>query len=361
MKIGIITHHYVKNYGAFLQAKGLIEILSRIYPAAQIEIIDYVYFSHWGKNILHVLHFRKGIDTLQSYAMKIKQLAMFSKYEHTLPRSKKVRSADDIKKLNYDLIVFGSDEIWDRKGRGFRKLKYGVGMNDFVGNMIAYAPSVGKVDGDEPLPQELAEGMKNFSRISARDTETQKMVRNIGINAPIVLDPTLLYSFEKDLQEEKVVARDYRYILIYDCKLTEQQVEIIRVYSKEHNLEIVGGGDSKAYYTKNNLCMTPYEWVSLFKNADFVITGTFHGTIFSVKYRKDFIAFPTEKNRVRKISSLLNNLCLTERLAQTDDVDVMQKLLHQKTDYQKCDEIICHMEKESLNFLSLKESASDVR
>lgn len=53
MKIGILTHHYVKNYGAFLQMKEMYETLQRLYPEAEVTVINYVNQKHWRRNILH--------------------------------------------------------------------------------------------------------------------------------------------------------------------------------------------------------------------------------------------------------------------------------------------------------------------
>jgi len=351
MKIGVITHHYVKNYGAYLQARGLTEILKKVYPDASVEIVNYVNRKHWIKNIIHILHYRNGADNLKTYSNKIRQLIMFSHYEHSLRISSPVKSAQEIKNLQYDLLVFGSDEIWDRQGRGFRPLKYGVGMRNAAKRMIAYAPSVGKVSGEEPLPLELKEGLKNFDAISARDVQTQIMVAQIGVEAPLVLDPTLLYDFDCDLKEENTHNLPFKYILIYDCKLKEDQVESLTRYAQDNHLEIVGGGDYKPYYTKEYICLTPYEWVNLFKNAELVITGTFHGTVFSVKYKKNFISFPTEKNRIQKISSLLNVFGLTCRLLDGEDANLLVRMINTKVDYSNTETVMKKMYEKSIHFL----------
>lgn len=70
MRIGILTHHYVKNYGAFLQMKAMYETLRRLYPKAEIVVVNYVNPRHWRKNIIHILHFRFGIDTPATYIKK---------------------------------------------------------------------------------------------------------------------------------------------------------------------------------------------------------------------------------------------------------------------------------------------------
>ena len=66
MRIGILTHHYVKNYGAFLQMKGMYETLQRLYPEAEVTVINYVNQKHWRRNILHILCFIRKQKTLHA-------------------------------------------------------------------------------------------------------------------------------------------------------------------------------------------------------------------------------------------------------------------------------------------------------
>ena len=162
MRIGILTHHYVKNYGAFLQMKAMYETLRRLYPKAEIVVVNYVNPRHWRKNIIHILHFRFGIDTPATYKKKIQQLQTFTKYEHTIPRTHSVKSAEEIATLKLDLIVLGSDEIWNLCGSGYHPLKFGTGLEEQ--QTIAYAPSVGAVTEDTEVPAEVASGLKNIHK-----------------------------------------------------------------------------------------------------------------------------------------------------------------------------------------------------
>lgn len=81
---------------------------------------------------------------------------------------------------------------------------------------------------------------------------------------------------------------------------------------------IIGAGDYKTFYDEGFIDLTPYEWVDLFRNAEKVITGTFHGTVFSIKYNKSVLCYPTEKNRINKIRSLLSDMKIASRLLKVD-------------------------------------------
>lgn len=235
MRIGILTHHYVKNYGAFLQMKGMYETLQRLYPEAEVRIINYVNQKHWRRNIIHILHFRPGIDTLSTYVEKIRQLRTFTKYERSIPRTRSVKTAKEIIDLKLDLIVLGSDEIWNLCGSGYHPLKFGTGLENQ--RTIAYAPSVGAVTEETAVPEDVFSGLKHLDRISGRDVESLKFVeRACGRKAEKMLDPTFLYNFDMDIERENIKPKPYRYILIYDCKLTEPMAKQLQEYGRYRNV-----------------------------------------------------------------------------------------------------------------------------
>lgn len=332
MKIGILTHHYVKNYGAFLQMKGMYETIKRLYPNADVLIIDYVNGKHWIKNIIHVLHYRRSIDNPFIYSKKIRQLLIFTKYEMSLPRTKKVNCAEDITKLDLDLIILGSDEIWNLHSSGYHPLKFGCGLENI--NIVAYAPSVGAVTDDTVIPEEIKEGLINIKRVSGRDIETIKFLkRATDWDATKMLDPTFLYNFDKDIKVEGIQPKPYKYILIYDCKLTDVMIEKLQRYAKKKKYKILGAGDYKPFYDDQTIDITPYEWVDLFRNAEKIVTGTFHGTVFALKYDKEVVCYPTEINRINKISSLLADMGMSERLLRIGREAELINLLDTKLDY----------------------------
>ena len=88
-----------------------------------------------------------------------------------------------------------------------------------------------------------------------------------------MLDPTFLYNFDTDIERENIKPKPYRYILIYDCKLTEPMVKQLQEYAKKNDLKIIGAGDYKTFYDEGFIDLTPYEWVDLFRNAEKVINN----------------------------------------------------------------------------------------
>ena len=72
----------------------------------------------------------------------------------------------------------------------------------------------------------------------------------------------------------------------------------LQEYAKKNDLKIIGAGDYKTFYDEGFIDLTPYEWVDLFRNAEKVITGTFHGTVFSIKYNKSVLCYRQHGNNV---------------------------------------------------------------
>lgn len=351
MKIGIITHHYVKNYGAFLQARALMGAIEENFPSAEVSLVNYINPNHWFRNILHIVHFKIGRDNLKSYRQKVGQLLVFSKYEHSLPRSKRVHNPEEIEKLGYDVLIIGSDEVWNFTALGYHPLKFGYGFSKNT-SISTYAACAGAVTDDTPIPEEAAKGLENLNMISVRDIWSQKFVaRASGREAELVLDPTFLYNFDRDIDERNIQPKPYRYILIYECQLTEKQIVMLKKYAAEHDLKVIGGGNYQTYYDDITISLTPYEWVNLFRNAEAVITGTFHGTVFSIKYKKKFVSYPTMKNRILKIHSLLCDFRLEDRLLTPEHEDELLSVMLSEVPYEQAYRRIEAKKEFSLNFL----------
>lgn len=350
MKIGILTHHYVKNYGAFLQAKALYETVRALYPEADVRFINYINLNHYFRNVLHVLRVKPGKRMITSAVNRFRQLSMFSEYERQLPVTSRVHNAEEIMKLDLDLIIVGSDEVWRINGTGYHPLKYGCGINH--PDMICYAPSVGDSTEGKDIPENLSSGLKNFRKHSCRDQKTMEFLyQQTGIRAPIMPDPVFLYDFENETKKY-MLRQDHRpYILIYDCKLTEMMIQELREFAEEKGMLIVGAGSEQEWYDRSMMSCNPYEWISLFRNAELVITGTFHGTAFSVKYGINAVCYPTENNRIDKIRSLLESIHMEECLLSMGNETDFVRYLHSKRDFTKARAMLAEMKGKALEFL----------
>jgi len=234
MKIGILTHHYVNNFGAFLQTYALQEALKQTFPGDEIVVIDYRNLKHFAIGTAGWFRFRK-YDFWKGWREKIKLPGTFRRERKKwLNLTKRCYTSAAVEKLGLDLIVFGSDEIWNYKDyKANDKIKFGAGLTGRPGCgsqhrcslFVAYAPSVGQSYGsqcspsqqkreqpgcdpqgreqpgcdpqpEENIPSYVRDGLKRFDILSARDDGTEELVLKITGRRPCrVLDPTFLVDF----------------------------------------------------------------------------------------------------------------------------------------------------------------------
>lgn len=348
MKIGILTHQYINNYGAFLQAWALREAISELFPEDEVQIIDYVNIKHYIINAGGWFRFYKNRETLKEWFSKIHLPNTFAKARNQeMVLSKRCFNARQINELAFDCIVVGSDEVWNyRDTKGNAELKFGVGLT--CKNLIAYAPSVGKTAADEAIPQYVIDGIRKFKRISARDDLTEQLVEQVTGNAPKrVLDPTFLAEFPR----AELKAKRKPYILFYYCEnLPENILNQIFSYAKEYGLAVYGAGECDKRYSEVTVNLTPFEWVEMFQNSEFVFTGTFHGAVFSILNRRQFKVYLTNESRIKKVTALLSDLQIANRPIKEDfcfDLESMKSEIN----YEKVYDVIEQNRQSSKQYL----------
>ncbi|MCR5770842.1 MAG: polysaccharide pyruvyl transferase family protein [Butyrivibrio sp.] len=354
MKIGILTHHYVKNFGAYLQAYSLINTLKNKYPNAQIEIIDYRVGKHEYKNGIHYFGFKASRgDTLSGYFGRVGLFFTFLKYENSLKHSQRFKSSSEIDHNSYDLIIIGSDEVWNYNDIAYDPVKFGYGLN---GNAITYAASAGNSKYNEDIDPKIIEGLNNLKAIAVRDDVTEQLAYELThqkVNR--VLDPVFLYEYKSECSKkvERIVSQK-DYILIYDCVLNENQIKTLVKYANDNNLNILGAGEYRNWYSSTDTVnISPFEWIYLFEHAKTVLTGTFHGTSFAVKYNKPFAVYATFPNRISKVKSLLKMFDLESRIV-TDPNTNLIGILENDIKYEKVNNVIADMKNQSLDYLFSK-------
>lgn len=321
MKIGIITHHLINNYGAFLQGWALSEKIKMLFPSDEIYIINYIMPKQNIINVGGFFRFYPKSETLVSWLNKITQPAIFGKarkeYYNT---TKAVYNAEQINALGMDCIVIGSDEVWnylDKKSYSIVKFSGGLKAD----RIIAYAPSVGK-STEAPVPGEVKNAMKGFNALSARDVSAQGLCeRVLGVKPLMVCDPTLLTSTPRVDNEKIRRLTEKPYILFYYCNgIPKELKEKIIADAKHKGYRVLGGGEYDRLYSDMSVRLTPFEWAELFRRAEYVYTGTFHGVMFSIINRKNFSVYASIESRVKKISALLDQFGIENRDIVKDGV-----------------------------------------
>ena len=335
-KIGILTHHYIHNYGAFLQGYALQEAVKKLYPNDEVYMIDFVNKKHAVKNTLGWFRYNPNKDSIKSYMQKIKLPRIFKKTQKKYYNlTKRIKNTEDLNNLNLDAIIVGSDEVWHYEDIARHPMKFGYEVK--VPKLIAYAPSTGSSNVKEGIPEYVKEGMKNFTGLSARDDNAEELIKNVlGKECTRVLDPTLLYEFPEYSSKFVDYIKSQKYILMYYCdKLPDTIKNEIIEYANKNGYKIFGAGEYKKWFTETFVDINPFEWVEMFRNAQIVFTGTFHGAVFSIKSRKNFYVYLTNPSRIKKVGSLLKQFGIEDRTMNNENVDKIFNNIENNINYEE--------------------------
>lgn len=335
MKIGILTLHHAINYGAFLQCYALQEVLKSL--GHNVSVIDYS--PRFFKKDYAVANF-DGFKSLSLYRKLRRVLGIILLFIPRIIRRvvflKSIKSYlriygnsfSDIEETDisfYDVIVFGSDQIWNSKiTRGFDSVFWGD--FNFQGKKITYAASAGD---DFSILENDIESFKNsllnFSSISVRERRLEKfLIDKYNVPSETVLDPTLLLDDGKWSEFAGERRKNEKYLLLYIVIPSPEAKRIARKIAKELNLKIkeIFPSASPNPMSWANASCSPSNFVRLFRDSQFVVTTSFHGTSFAINFHKEFYAVNTGMPNER-ILSLLRLTGLEDRyINSADNVNV---------------------------------------
>jgi len=339
MKIALITIHYHNNYGAVLQAFATKKILSQY---GEVETINY--FNPHLQYELDLIRFKPSIHAIKMVIHDIFRLKdrnrvikKFKKFIESKMNLSKLVTRHDIENgaIGYfDVYVCGSDQIWNASlnfnKNGEPDSIYFLNFADKKAKKISYASSMGQhyrlTDSQQEKIKDL---LKDFITISVRESDAQGVLSQLlGREVFHVLDPTLLLSKEEWL-EALEIDKNYKsqkedYILVYSVSKTPLIKKAVESFVSKLGNKVVIIDQAFKPFINTNLHIRdagPIEFIELFANARLVITDSFHGTCFSINFKKPFVAVSPVWHGGNRIESLLNLLGLKERLLN-DEKDI---------------------------------------
>ena len=363
MKIGILTFHYAHNYGAILQAYALraflrnnghtVNILDYRNEAIESEYIGDLLYKYGMKDLLHIRRLPKWIssrkDTRAAQPYWHRRCESFNSFikKYILEEDCVRLRKEDMPLLDYDAFVVGSDQVWNQYlERGIDSIYF----LDFKTNArkIFYAAS----NGYDHIPNE---SMDYYKRVLTRSTfvgtREKSLAEQINIHcdteAHFVIDPSLLLDAECYDELSSTKKHDKKYVMayfIYEDKHTQDIAEFI---ARVLGVELV---EFHCFYRRDleghiqYTDKSPSEFLTYIKNAEFVVTNSFHGTAFSIIYKKMFYSVFDKDTRK---GDLLSSLGLDDRhIYNASDVD-----LNKAIDYQDVYDRLDVIRKESACFL----------
>ena len=263
----------------------------------------------------------------------------------------------NIPNRNFDAYICGSDQIWSA-------LKLPINPQLFLNRVkpnckIAYAPSMGL----DTLPLYYINKTKNyisdFKYLSVREISAKKALKeHMELDALQVLDPTMLVGTEMWnglLIKERKIVLDYEYIFGYFLgEISDDVIRCINEIAEGREVIILPyEEDSEKVINGKYLLADPLDFVNLIKNAKYVLTDSFHGSVFSVLYDRQFVV--TKRTHVRRVAqtsriiSLLSKFGLEKQYCQ--HTEEMIDALKTTIDYSSKSQILQDEQKISRDFI----------
>lgn len=370
MKIGIVTFNSAHNYGAVLQAWALQEYLkSQGHDPSiinyRINNIDKIYRIYKPKNPFKSKTMNKAVHKAQlvkAYGRdkdKYKRYKAFEKFINktlntTQPPAMNFTQLSQ-RDWDFDVMISGSDQVWNGS---FTKMNGGYFL-DFGRpeiKRISYAASIGK---DEISPEEELKFQKyihNFDYISVREQKAKEQVMKFTDEpVELVCDPTLLLPRSKydELKVDPKINQKYIYVHnVHLVKIDERLNAMAEELSRKTGLPIV---HNRPDYSYTNECGKflgggPNEFLGWIAHSEYVITNSFHATVFAMIYHRNFITIPHFKNPDR-MRYLLSSLGIPEHL-MGDPNEIPDDLSTFEIDYDMVEEKRAAMTESSKAFLT---------
>lgn len=254
-------------------------------------------------------------------------------------------SMDDVKRHGVEALIVGSDQIW--RPVMYDAVKYyflGFTMNSDI-LRIAYAPSVALDEWpyDSKTTSELKELSKKFSAISVREKSSVKLIKdNIDAISEWVLDPTMLLNKEDYLEVCKDVPQSKEhFVFAYILDMTEEKRSMA-----EQTAKLLGC--SVQYLSSENVKAedTIEKWLAKFRDSKFVVTDSYHGTVFSLIFQKQFYTFYNNYRGNARMDTLKELLGLEDRFLQHP-----KEAINSPIDYEQVESNINVMRNKSKKFL----------
>lgn len=332
MKIGILTHPQSTNYGGILQCYALCTYLRKLNhePIVIQRVADKSFFL-WSivRNILRVCHFPRyyhpeTVDRMVNIRPFIQKHLARTEPVNSQNKMKKV-----CKKYGLDAVIVGSDQVW----RHDYAMKYGFNyFLDFVPDDVvkaSYAASFGLSDWQYTHRETeiIKQLLDRFKGISVREEDAVSLIKdNTGKNALQLIDPTMLLKQEDydNITSHRLLKE--KYVFVYWLGDKNLIASAIESYKTE--------GYTIVNINLRDICeqISVEDWLSYIKYADYVITDSFHGCVFSILFERQFIAFGNKSGGNNRIKSLCKMFGFeSETFKQYLNVNNKLEILRQNT------------------------------
>ena len=384
-KTAIVSCYFQHNYGSMLQAYATQMALDKL--DYENETIDIAGFNHEIKKA-KILYFAKASLTSDILISKLGMaknvlIKKFSKNDYA--RLSKVRSdrfdafgkkyfrlssryssKEELGKKcdeNYSSVLVGSDQLW--LPGNIAADYYTLNFVPTTVNSIAYATSFGQSSLPKDSAKKATIFLKKIKHIGVREESGQKLVKKLaGRNVPVVCDPTLLFTGDEwmKIQKKEPIIKG-KYILCYFLGNNPPHREFAEKLKKETGCKIVAlthldefVKSDEGYADETPYNIDPADFLNLIRNAEYVCTDSFHCSVFSILYKKEFYTFRRYNRNTRqstnsRLGTLFKITGIEGRLLAGDEKIV--DCLNIKTDFDEAHKKLAGVRQQSYEYLKV--------
>lgn len=378
MKIGIVTIIGEYNYGNLLQSYALQTTLQRLghkpitfnrrrkSPPITLHIIRIISYLRslisryiFGRNNRLIVNPFSETYNPKSYTDKTELERFVKEY---IKRTKPLRSTQAMQKYAkdecFDVIIVGSDQTW-REGfvESIEEMFLSFLPNNSNEKRIAYAASFG-MDEDYITQEKMPvciDLIKKFDAVSVREKSAVNICKDkFNIKATHVLDPTMLLvaeDYKKIINQYPISSKNKGDLLVYVLDNTNNINQTIEYITAQNNLISFNVNIARVYNNKSYAYKYPpvEHWLKGFNDAKYVITDSFHGTVFSIIFNKPFICLGNAARGSARFDSLLEMFGLKNRLV--DDYSKIEEIMNTPIEWKRVNYILNEKRKEAIDFL----------
>lgn len=301
MKVGVITFHSAHNFGASLQTWALQKVLKKQSHDASV--------IHYHPSVIDDLYdpiketeprkIKKAVRKLKRSALGRDKLLRYEKYNRFIAENFNLagdcQTYEELENTEFglDAYITGSDQVWNDDHIGGYNPAYFLEFAPKNALKISYAASIGKNYIPLKHHNNIKCALESFDAISVREVTAKGAVEELTVKpVNVVLDPTLLLEKEDYDEIKEFPNPNEKYILVYMMEFNKDVVSFANKISRAVGLPIIQRRPYKYFENEIKSCYTctPGEFLGLVENAEYVITNSFHGTVFSLIYQKPFVS-----------------------------------------------------------------------
>lgn len=371
-KIGLITFHSAYNFGSVLQAYATQVAIQQL--GFEVEVINYrsktqrAFYERLYRTDFGLKHLLNDLSLAPAFRKRDRRNRSFEDFIRTkFSLSKEISTISDLDNYSdrYNLFISGSDQVWNKHANELETVPWEYMkpyLLSFTDNpKISYASSVANMSNDEI--KKIREQLLNFQSISMREKTDAVRLSKI-LNKPVtnVLDPTLLLTKDEwrsalgGSQSSFASSIPENFVLYYSLSgtkgLMKARRELTSLAKRTGCKVLILSPFGLIPSSKYCECVSeagPLEFVELIRKAKLIVTDSYHGTLFSINFHKQFYSISNSQASNKRKDQVLEQLNLLSR--RVPDLEGLSSISFDKIDYSNSDSLLQRNRDESINYL----------